>query len=58
MLQDSRAYAGYETALKDTPFFGGSGSIPSRAGTGPSKAAKGTGSTKKAGTTKKGLFGK
>ncbi|KAI8113414.1 hypothetical protein M9435_003416 [Picochlorum sp. BPE23] len=26
--KDSRGYAGYETALKDTPFYGGSGDVP------------------------------
>lgn len=30
--QDSNLYAGYEPVLKDTPFFGGSGSIPSKVG--------------------------
>lgn len=27
--KDSRSFAGYETSLKDTPFYGGNGSIPS-----------------------------
>jgi hypothetical protein len=26
--KDSRGYAGYETSLKDTPFYGGSGDVP------------------------------
>lgn len=26
--KDSRGFAGYETSLKDTPFFGGSGDVP------------------------------
>lgn len=43
--KDSRSFAGYETSLKDTPFFGGSGSIPTSAGGStkgaPKKAAKG-----------------
>lgn len=47
--KDSRAYAGYETSLKDTPFYGGNGSIPTSA-----SGAK-TASSKK--TKKGGLFG-
>jgi len=42
--KDSRGFAGYETGLKDTPFFGGSGDVP-----------KATGGAKKA-PKKKGLF--
>jgi len=49
--KDSRNYAGYETGLKNTPFFGGSGSIPTSVG---GKAAP----AKKASKGKKGgLFG-
>lgn len=35
--KDSTGYAGYETALKDTPFYGGSGSIAAK---GPAAAKK------------------
>lgn len=42
--KDSRSYAGYETGLKDTPFFGGNGSIPTSVSGGakaaPKKSAK------------------
>jgi hypothetical protein len=51
--KDSRSYAGYEPGLKDTPFFGGSGSIPTSAG--GNKGGKPA--AKKAGK-KGGLFGK
>ena len=38
--KDSRGFAGYETGLKDTPFFGGSGDVPRAAGgSAPKKAA-------------------
>lgn len=59
-LQDSRAYAGYETALKDTPFFGGSGGIKvatPKAGTAKKSVAKPAAGTKKGGTMSK-FFGK
>lgn len=40
--KDSRMFAGYETNLKDTPFFGGSGSINPPKGAAPvAKKAKG-----------------
>jgi hypothetical protein len=48
--KDSRSYAGYETGLKDTPFFGGSGSIPTSVPGGASSKA----ATSK--TKKKGFF--
>ena len=49
--KDSRNYAGYETSLKDTPFFGGNGSIPSSIA-----GSKTTSSKSKSKTTKGGLF--
>jgi hypothetical protein len=50
--KDSRSFAGYEPGLKDTPFFGGSGSVPSSVpgGAAPKNAA----APKKA--KKKGFF--
>lgn len=30
--KDSRGFAGYETGLKNTPFFGGDGDVPRAAG--------------------------
>lgn len=45
--KDSRAFAGQEVVLKDTPFFGGSGEIPSRVAGGAAPKKKGG---------KKGLF--
>ena len=45
-VKDSRTFAGYETNLKDTPFYGGSGSIPT-------SVPGGRGAAKKAATTKK-----
>lgn len=44
--KDSRPYAGYETGLKDTPFFGGSGDVPKST----------TGGKKTTSKKKKGLF--
>jgi hypothetical protein len=43
--KDSRGFAGYETGLKDTPFFGGSGDVP-----------KATGGAKKSAPKKKRFF--
>ena len=48
--KDSRGFAGYETGLKNTPFFGGDGDVPRAAG--GSAAAK-----KKAPKKSKGRFG-
>jgi hypothetical protein len=50
--KDSRSYAGYEPGLKDTPFFGGTGSVPTSSG-----GNKGGKPAKKA-AKKGGLFGK
>ena len=46
--KDSRGYAGYETGLKNTPFFGGDGDVP--------RAAGGSAAAKKAPKKSKGLF--
>lgn len=48
--KDSRTYAGYEVGLKNTPFFGGNGAIPSSV---PGGRAPGKQAAKKKG----GLFG-
>jgi hypothetical protein len=45
--KDSRGFAGYETGLKNTPFFGGDGDVPRAAGGSAKKAAP---------KKKKGLF--
>ena len=37
--KDSRGYAGYETGLKNTPFFGGDGDVPRAASGGAAKKA-------------------
>mmetsp|Transcript_15953 Transcript_15953/g.45690 ORF Transcript_15953/g.45690 Transcript_15953/m.45690 type:complete len:196 (-) Transcript_15953:257-844(-) len=37
--KDSRGFAGYETGLKNTPFFGGDGDVPRAAGGSAKKAA-------------------
>lgn len=50
--KDSRSFAGYEPGLKDTPFYGGTGSVPTSAG-----GNKGGKPAKKA-AKKGGLFGK
>ena len=47
--KDSRPFAGYETGLKDTPFFGGNGDIPRSTSGGTARKT-----TKK--TLKGGLF--
>ncbi len=51
--KDSRSYAGYEPGLKDTPFFGGTGSVPTSAG-----GNKGGKPAAKKAAKKGGLFGK
>jgi hypothetical protein len=48
--KDSRGFAGYETGLKDTPFFGGNGSIPTSVSGGKAPAKKAA--------KKGGLFGR
>lgn len=48
--KDSRGYAGYETGLKDTPFYGGNGSIPTSVSGGKAPAKKAA--------KKGGLFGR
>ena len=55
--KDSRSFAGYEPGLKDTPFFGGTGSIPTSAG-GKAAAKPAKKSTKKGGSAFGTIFGK
>ena len=53
--KDSRSFAGYESGLKDTPFFGGTGSIPTSAG--GNKGGKPAAKKAAKGGKKGGLFG-
>lgn len=53
--KDATDYAGYEPGLKDTPFFGGSGSVPT--GKGAAKKAGTKKGTKKGGSAFGSIFG-
>lgn len=54
--KDSTDFAGYEPGLKNTPFFGGNGSVPTGKGA-PKKAAATKKGTKKGGSAFGSIFG-